>query len=1040
MSLHQHRFLRPSIILSCLLLLPLIAFPLAPTSAISTQLIATITRPETIAVPFVKGPGRVRTGQPFIGFGSHLKVDPPFKATAPTKKVIVFLQGVGSSLTHIVNPVGPDFYSESPNNQCKNTPRLAAQYSGQYFSCIKNALLSKGYSASDFLEFSYNGGVVDASGKWVPKSYTCDETGGTPLDVSARTLDDMLVRYARRHANVRFVLVGHSLGGDIAFFELQNIAARGLPTGVKIDSVVTLDSQLEGTSLNGQHISSLLGVPCGSSGPAIIYLNERAYRNLYPHIREDNDKVVSSVHRDGIKVYTLGNKFDTLLSGKQAQGQTVDKPPADDNTLFDIRCKDDVFHQLGCGHLLPLSNAGAVAKIVSLIGKQTANEPSPIPNLVPVLGGQEQQVIPLRTFGLQWLPDTHISFLRANNGVEAYITSRVESYRFVGSSLEDLRPSPASGNKAIPVLSPQGSGFASDYTGLGDVLSGSVLPGHDAHFRLGFFHAEQCDRSNYTASVGMATSSNDGRTWHIVGPVITGRRLAPRCSQVTGAGQPAAIITQDRQYIYLYYTDWPSSPGATDVPAQIYVARAPLDQATNPAAYHKYDSGQWTPGIGGDSSPVISPPSDSPLYAANVGVSYNTVLGRYLATVEVNDGFGYATSVDGITWTPVTLFARFPFGQYPAKMGATWYSYPSLLDPTAPNDQVTGQNNYLYYSEGIQGIEPHYMVRRSLTLVSGPERAITLPRPVEQVVVVPYGQTTQVPAGYACPWDNPVNGVKVYDDDPTTGLIQVTTQPVMVQNKYYPGGVTCIPATSANIDLLKMSMPTDLRKVDIISVPTAQLQNRVEARKDQSTTVPAGYVCPGDSYINNQQVFDNDGSTGLVEITTQAVTLLNIYGDIMCYEDTPANQQAVKDSVAASPGVHHVDIIHVPGEAQPGAPLSPPPGQAESNSVSAPTPSSSTKPDIVVPQNQPTTVPGGYACPGDTEVNGQQVYDNDPTTALIEVTNQDVTMTNIYGTVTCVEATQANIDSLKASKQAQFSRVDVIYVPGQVQSGAPVAG
>jgi len=949
-------------------------------------------------------------------------------------KVVVFLQGIGSKLQ--LSASNPGVFVEGTNDNCGADKLmhdlLPKQYTGQYFSCIKNALLSNGFQLSDFLDFSYTGGNVDSAGTWIPKAYTCDQTGGTPLKTSATILGLMLVRYENAHPGTKFVLLGHSLGGDVAFQELSDLVSRSSSLLRSIDSVMTLDSQLDGYESTGTPIPI-----CGGSGQGI---NDLGYR-VHITTRGDNDNIVTKAHNFGVKVYTLGNHEDTLLPGILNIGQTVDKPPADDNTLFDIPCNGfPIFGNFGCGHLVILWTANAIAKITSLTGNQTANNPSPLPNLSPSLGAQEQQVIPLRTFGLQWLPDTHISFLRTNNGVEAYITSRVESYRFVGSSLENLRPSPASGNKAVPVLAPQGSGFASGYTGLGTVLSGSVLPGHDAHFRLGFFHAEQCDRSNYTASIGLATSSNDGQAWHIVGPVITGRQLAPRCTQVTGAGQPAALISQDRRYVYLYYTDWASAPGMTDVPAQIHVARAPLDQAANPAAYHKYNNGQWTSGIGGNSSPVISSPSIDSNYAANVGVSYNTALGQYLATVELNNGFGYATSVDGLNWTPVTLFAQFPFGQWPPPTGATWYSYPSLLDPNAPNDQVTGQTNYLYYSEGIQGIEPHYMVRRSLTLVPGPERPVPLPRPVMQVVVVKHNEITQIPANYACPWDNPVNGVKVYDDDPTTGLIQVTTQTVKMQNKYYPGGVTCIPATSSNIDLLKLSMPTSLRKVDVISVPTTQLENRVAVQQGQPTTVPSGYVCPGDSYIKNQQVFDNDGSTGLVEVTTQAVSVLNTYGNIMCYEDTPTNEQAVKTSVGNSPSVHRVDIIHVPGEAQPGAPLTPPPAQSASSSASAPTPSPSKKPDVLIPQNQPTIVPASYACPGDTEVNGQQVYDSDPTTALIEVTKQDVTMTNIYGSTTCVEATQANIDSLKASKQAQFSRVDVIYVPGQVQSGAPMNG
>ena len=70
-------------------------------------------------------------------------------------------------------------------------------------------------------------------------------------------------------------------------------------------------------------------------------------------------------------------------------------------------------------------------------------------------------------------------------------------------------------------------------------------------------------------------------------------------------------------------------------------------------------------------------------------------------------------------------------------------------------------------------------------------------------------------------------------------------------------------------------------------------------------------------------------------------------------------------------------------------------------------------------------------------MNCKQVYDNGSATALIEVTTQDVTLTNSYGDMTCIDATDANIQSLKESNQGQGNRVDVIDVPGQVQPGAP---
>ncbi len=86
-------------------------------------------------------------------------------SSIPIHKVVVFLQGVGSKLERKgVSPADAALFVEGDNGHC--TPAnlqsdalqpdlLSDQYAGQYFSCIKNALLHNGFQMSDFLEFSY---------------------------------------------------------------------------------------------------------------------------------------------------------------------------------------------------------------------------------------------------------------------------------------------------------------------------------------------------------------------------------------------------------------------------------------------------------------------------------------------------------------------------------------------------------------------------------------------------------------------------------------------------------------------------------------------------------------------------------------------------------------------------------------------------------------------------------------------------------------------------------------------------------------------
>jgi hypothetical protein len=60
----------------------------------------------------------------------------------------------------------------------------------------------------------------------------------------------MIAELAVAHPNAKFSLVGHSLGGLVAFRVLDFVVAGILPSGV-IESIITLDSPLTGTSISG---------------------------------------------------------------------------------------------------------------------------------------------------------------------------------------------------------------------------------------------------------------------------------------------------------------------------------------------------------------------------------------------------------------------------------------------------------------------------------------------------------------------------------------------------------------------------------------------------------------------------------------------------------------------------------------------------------------------------------------------------------------------------------------------------------------------
>jgi pimeloyl-ACP methyl ester carboxylesterase len=84
------------------------------------------------------------------------------------------------------------------------------------FDALKAAFAARGYDAKKLLDFSYAGGTFDAKGAWQPQPYPCEITDRRAAD-SVAVLEQTLRDYRSRHRGAHFALVGHSLGGYIAF-------------------------------------------------------------------------------------------------------------------------------------------------------------------------------------------------------------------------------------------------------------------------------------------------------------------------------------------------------------------------------------------------------------------------------------------------------------------------------------------------------------------------------------------------------------------------------------------------------------------------------------------------------------------------------------------------------------------------------------------------------------------------------------------------------------------------------------------------------
>jgi len=389
--------------------------------------------------------------------------------------------------------------------------------------------------------------------------------------------------------------------------------------------------------------------------------------------------------------------------------------------------------------------------------------------------GAEEAGLPDGGLLLGSLPDAHISIVWGGGQVSMFVAAEVRAYLFRGPSLDALRPHQRTANGTpVPVLAPTGADFDSEYAAFG-----AVLPGAGSGELLGFYHAEICDRDNFTATIGLARSTDGGVSWQRLGPIITGRNTTDSCdkNKPRGAGQPSVVRVGE--YLYLYYTDW-----SGDIPDQIHLARAPLAQATRPEAWQKYYQGNFSePGLGGDSTLVIRRPEPvaQGVYAANPSVSYNTYLQRYLAVFDANNGFWATTSTDGITWdAPVQLPLDFPQPNSQIQSGDIWYGYPSLVSASELSHLYTSQSGYLYYARGVYGGASHQLMRRPFTISRSNDQAGTqtpASAPITNIGFEPE-QELQLPSGgvWICSGDVEVRRpdgsvAALYDSVADTGLV-----------------------------------------------------------------------------------------------------------------------------------------------------------------------------------------------------------------------------------------------------------------------------
>jgi pimeloyl-ACP methyl ester carboxylesterase len=231
------------------------------------------------------------------------------------------------------------------------------------FDTLKDALRDHGYRDEDLLDFSYDGGVVTASGAWRPRDYACEATDRPGIE-HVLVLEQMLRDYRREHPQAHFTLVGHSLGGYVAFLAGARDAVRPKETRLEIDGVVTLDSPLLGASADKKAVLDL--VPCEKTFEAGGELVLQRADPATPAIRAYQ---AAAMHEGGVRLATLGNVNDCLWATSRCiGGDWIDDGATQFIPSADVVGTYEIASDLLASHDAILVDPEAVAQTVAFIG------------------------------------------------------------------------------------------------------------------------------------------------------------------------------------------------------------------------------------------------------------------------------------------------------------------------------------------------------------------------------------------------------------------------------------------------------------------------------------------------------------------------------------------------------------------------------------------------------------------------------------------------------------------------------------------------
>ena len=253
--------------------------------------------------------------------------------SASRAKLFILLQGINSSLTQqqLTNHALPGFDYTATSNH----PEGIAPY-------LKSNLTGNNFANANYMMYSYTG--EDTSGNLQP--YGCADTFVNSINNDVSTLNSEITSYAQGHPNTDIYLIGHSLGGVIAFGELAYLDSLGwpaFPNGNQLKGVITLDSPLGGIRDGNYFDAAVLFyentpiVGCGEpSNQALfdlvsIHKTDKTFlpqggsasieQAIFGSNFVSNQQVAQNAANNGISVLTVGNHIDFTFDPQNCPGK-----------------------------------------------------------------------------------------------------------------------------------------------------------------------------------------------------------------------------------------------------------------------------------------------------------------------------------------------------------------------------------------------------------------------------------------------------------------------------------------------------------------------------------------------------------------------------------------------------------------------------------------------------------------------------------------------------------------------------------------------